>query len=282
MLVVTIATSVFLYKNLQNEQKIISEQKSETDYLVKLLERFYVAGKVECYNNLECVIENGVTKDYKFDSLYIKNRADFIDFFRTFIDNSKEFRKNFIKKNELEYYFNINDKTTYKSLNVNKSGEFELNLNNFKLDDSINADLAFLTWYVKKSSYKTIIDSFKNISFNLNSKYKITNDKINLSKLLLEFELILLQTTKIELSIKNNSLEFRISDFDSLKLLLIEFKEIIKKFLENNQDIVFFIEILKHYEDIIDSKTKSISLSTNNIFDTKNVLFISSYKLETN
>lgn len=283
ILVIIVVTSVFLYKNNQKEQIEILKQKQEEELLVKSLERFYLAGKVECYNHSECNIDNGVSKYFQFSNLYLRNRQDLITFFKLLDKDSKYYRAEFIKKNNFEYYLSDGSFFNNPINNIDNSHkEFEIGIKKLRFKNNILDDFAFLTWYVDISSYQTIIDTFKNINISLKTKYEIKNSHLSFDKLDLELKLTLVDESKIKLMIKNKKIELKMENYDSLKIIFIEFKEIIKKFLENNKDIIFFSDLLTHYDDIANPKVKSISLSTNNLFDTKNILFVSTYKLELN
>lgn len=283
ILVIIVVTSVFLYKNNQKEQIEILKQKQEEELLVKSLERFYLAGKVECYNHSECNIDNGVSKYFQFSNLYLRNRQDLITFFKLLDKDSKDYRAEFIKKNNFEYYLSDGSFFNNPINNIDNSHkEFEIGIKKLRFKNNILDDFAFLTWYVDISSYQTIIDTFKNINVSLKTKYEIKNSHLSFDKLDLELKLTLVDESKIKLMIKNKKIELKIENYDSLKIIFVEFKEIIKKFLENNKDIIFFSDLLTHYDDIVNPKVKSISLSTNNLFDTKNILFVSTYKLESN
>ncbi|MBZ7976140.1 MULTISPECIES: hypothetical protein [unclassified Campylobacter] len=282
ILVVVLTTSVFLYDNYQQEQRNIIKQKQEIDYLVKLLEKLYIAAKVECSSYTECFIENGVFKYFKFSNIYIKNRVAFYNFLQLLEKDFKDLKYSFIEKNNLEYYFDKNKYYFDDTSLFNMSSEFEFNVDNLKFNDNVKDDLAFLSWYLNKTAYKSVLDMLNDISIDFRVKYSVVNNAIDYSKIATNLQINLSNTSKISFKIRNKKIEFKIENFDLIKIIFIEFKEIIKPFLKNNENIIFFESLFTHYDEIINPKIKSVTFLIDNIYNTKNVLFSSTYKLESN
>ncbi|MBT0881334.1 hypothetical protein, partial [Campylobacter sp. 2018MI27] len=162
------------------------------------------------------------------------------------------------------------------------SSEFEFNVDNLKFNDNVKDDLAFLSWYLNKTAYKSILDMLNDISIDFRVKYSVVNNAIDYSKIATNLQINLSNTSKISFKIRNKKIEFKIENFDLIKIIFIEFKEIIKPFLKNNENIIFFESLFTHYDEIINPKIKSVTFLIDNIYNTKNVLFSSTYKLESN
>lgn len=274
---------VVAYKQKIEKDEILEKYNQVENYIRKL-EKLRIGAKVECFDKSNCLISNGVNKYFSFSFLQIKNLESFIDFLAVLEDNSKNYRKDFVIKNRLEYYFNYNTSYLKSRLpnNFNKNSTFDIKLDNFKIDESFKEDFMFLTWYVDKKTYDEVFKILRNINVDIASNYSVVNGKIDLNKLDLYTKITLLENTVIEFIIKDKNIILKCKNYDSLKKVLLEFKEIIKNILSENQNILFVKEIIKHFDIILDDNTKSFILQSKILENNKDVLFIYNNKLQLN
>lgn len=273
---------IFHYYNFHKVNKEQRKQNQSVERLVKLLEKYYIAGVVDCYNSNECYVENGVSKNFKFSKMYIRNLDDLKVFLYLFERNTKKDQIHLIKKNNLEYYFDTSKNIFNFNFNLieDKIYEFELDVEKLTVKDKIKEYLAFLTWYVSDSTYDSILSNLKNINFNIKAKFEVKNNKFMLNNAFVDIKIS--NNLIFHILFNNKSLELEMSEYDSIKPIFKEFSEFIYLILNNNSDIIFANEIKKNLDIISDSETSAFKVRAKNIFDTNNVLFISAHKLETN
>lgn len=273
---------IFNYNNSNKINIELSKQKQSVERFIKLLEKYYIAGIVDCYNFNECYVENGVSKNFKFSKMYIRNIDNLKVFLYLLERNTKEKQVDFVRKNNLSYYFDT--KKTYFNYSFDvlkdKIYEFELEINNLDINDNIKENLAFLSWYVNDSTYNSILSNLENINLSISAKFEVKNNKIVLNNTFVDVKIS--TSSNLHIIFDNKSLEIKMSNYDSIKPIFKEFNEFIYLILKNNSGFIFSNEILKNLDAILDNDTTAFKIKANNIFDTKNILFIRTHKLESN